>query len=333
MLRRYFVLCILVACIAGCKYNPASEPAGTVKKGPGVGTGSFGYLIGSDSIVMQSDPMLSSAAATMRPEQNPLPPGSKKDMTVGLLAHPVINGKVHIVYLSFIFPLVDPAPQIYHLVKFGSCACPTVSLVIDTMSFVNNAGGTVEITKFDTVNNLLSGKFSLTLFRSSPTVDSTVIDTISGGYFTDVQIVAGGWNVGNFSAEINGAPYDTKLSPLYIITSSLSNRMLELDVDGPYTEKERRFQITIPSPHEGKYILGSTAAGPDTARILYLTYSKNGHSELYSGPGSTGSLTITKCDTVARRLWGTFDLAGHDYYYDTITIAKGTLENVSWAVF
>ena len=334
MLRRYSVLYILLVCLGGCKYNPASEPATTVKKGQG-GIGSFGFLIGGDSIIGKPDPAISTASATMHPEQFPLPPGSKKDLTIMLRAVSVIKGKVHDVILTFSIPLVDPAPGIFHLAKYGSCACPTLSLIVDTISFCNNAGGTIEITKFDTVTNLVSGKFSLTLFKCSPFVDSTLIDTVSEGYFTDVQVCAGGWNVGNFSAEINSVPYDTRLSPMYVITSSLmtTNHFLELDVDGPYTEKERRFQITIPSPHEGKYVLSSSPAGPDTARIIYLTYSKNGVSELNSGPESTGSLTITKCDTTAHRLWGSFDLSGHDYYFDTISIKKGTLENVSWCVF
>lgn len=335
MLLKYSVFFILLASIAGCKYNPASNIPVVVKKVSGGGTGSFGYLLGRDSIVKQSDPTISSASASLRPEQYPLPAGSKKDLTVILMAHPVIKGSVHTIMLTLSFPLVNPVPATYHLAKYGTCACPFVSLLIDTLDFCNNAGSTVEITKFDTVANLLSGKFSLTLFRCSPSVDSTLIDTVTGGYFTDVQICAGGWNTGNFSAVINGAPYDTKISPMYQITSSLStvNNMLELDVDGPYTETERRFQITIPSLHEGKYVLASIVAGPDSARMIYATFSKNGVSELYSGPGTTGSLTITKCDTAARRLWGSFELSGHDYYYDTITIAKGTMENVSWCVF
>src|SRR5690242_9055448 len=124
MLLRYSVLCILLAGIAGCKYNPSSELPSTVKKGTGGGTGSFGYLLGSDSIVKQSDPALSSAVATLRPEQYPLPPGSKKDLTINLMAHPVIKGSVHTVLITLSFPLVNPAPEVYHLAKFGTCACP-----------------------------------------------------------------------------------------------------------------------------------------------------------------------------------------------------------------
>ncbi len=77
------------------------------------------------------------------------------------------------------------------------------------ISYVSIPGGALNITKFDTVNNLVSGTFELTTYETYPTTDLHNTIGITNGYFNDIPIDQGSYGQGSITALLNGTPFNS----------------------------------------------------------------------------------------------------------------------------
>ena len=234
-------------------------------------------------------------------------------------------------------PYTTTAPATYFLNDSDIAG----SIVCDTQSFRALKGGVLTITKFDTVNNLISGTFHFIAYLGYPTVDKSVLDTVADGSFTDVPIYDGIYNQGTISADVDG---------FHMSSKGKSDQNSNSNNATAYTAKEygvftihavssdgaalnREVYLNVVSPAVGTFSLGD-AVGPNY--VHGAEYQKwDPHSGGYVRMTATaGTLTITKFDAVTRRMSGTFSFLGLVYpNNDTLRVTNGVIDNVQWSVF
>ena len=212
------------------------------------------------------------------------------------------------------------------------------SIISDTMSFGAFPGGVLTITKFDTVNNLVSGTFHFIAYLAYPVVDRTVQDTVVNGSFTDVPISEGSYGQGTISADVDG---------FHMSSKGKSNEDSNGDNAAAYTAKEygvfaihcvsndgasgnREISLNVVSPVIGKFSLAGTAGpnGVHAATYQWWDEHTGDNSEMTA---TTGTLTITKFDENTRRMSGTFSFSNPTG--DTTHVTNGVIDNVQWSVF
>ena len=210
-------------------------------------------------------------------------------------------------------------------------------LSVDSLYF-KSVTGVLTITKFDTVNNLLSGTFHFIAILGSPILDSSVRDTVTGGSFTDVPLYQGSYGQGTITAQVDGVPLSTK----GMSSSGGSDDNADAHTSklwGTFTIEalskdgysvDRALTLNVATPGIGTFPL----AGPNNTRPA--SYLKQDHvTGAYSSMTATsGEIIITKFNSTTRRMSGTFWFAGPTFPpTDTIHITSGVIDNVQWGVF
>jgi hypothetical protein len=189
-------------------------------------------------------------------------------------------------------------------------------------------GGTFTITKFDTMNNLVSGSFQMVVAARTPKRDPNNRKTIVGS-FSDVVITSRQFGQGSLAATIFNKPFQsvdqfgTNLDA-YIFPGKT---VLFIDAEGQTDSGTVSLSISINTPQLGTFAFGSNAT-PGSANCSFST--RNG---IYStsGRSNCGQLTITQFDALHHRLSGTFTATpGRSTTDAGIAITNGVIDNVTW---
>lgn len=198
--------------------------------------------------------------------------------------------------------------------------------------YISNDSGSVIITKFDTVNNIVSGTFNFDAVLTNPQYDTSQIMHVISGYFNEIPIDIGSTDQGTMTATIDDEAFSTiSGNPGASISANSKNGKPDIQVTGwdgqPNATKELSFVLY--TPKLGVYDL--IRSNPVFA-ILIKVFGKK-EVIIASGQGATGNFTLTKFDSVSHRLSGTFDFSGFDSSAGKpIHVANGVIDNVRWVV-
>ncbi|MFI5264187.1 MAG: hypothetical protein ACHQM6_06705 [Candidatus Kapaibacterium sp.] len=332
MKYHYLLFVVLLTFIFGC--SKTSNPAAPAQTGKTVvGAGDFGFTSLGTSVQRAKD-FNNNAIAYAQIYGN----SSPKSLEIFIATRQGSQASFRDFQITFLVYGFSPQPGIYTISNSGAAPSATTTLIMDTVDYsVTTApgdGGTLEITKFDTVQNLISGKFSFVATRTWPqTGNFPTKDTVTSGTFTDIGIAAGGYGQGSMSANIDGFLFDTRSDPGYTLEPHVigSNTSLFLSASAPHKQKEdaHSLDVQIPFPPKtGTYKLSSDVTD-STARVIYIATIGGTYMSFFSDQNSTGNVIITKVDTTLHRIWGTFSYSGTDNNNSTV-ITGGVIDNLQW---
>ncbi len=335
MSRSLFSVLVTAAFLfASCKPDPTSTNGTGGNAGSGTGDPPpFGYTLNGISFDRNDHPneTVASAIAGHYGSDNTL------EVDLNFTPTPTSNTRPKVQFISFYMnhSTIGTATYVFDTVGF------IASIVSDTMSYKAFPGGVLTITKFDTLNNLVSGTFHFIAYLAFPIVDSSVRDTVVNGSFTDVGIYEGSFGQGNISADVNGFHMSSKGNSS---SNSSDNNA------AAFTAKEygvftihgvsndgaggnREIYLSLPTPGTGTFSLAGMVGPSNVLAARYEWWNQ------YTGADTemvapTGMLTISKFDAVTRRMSGTFFFSGQSYPGgDTIHVTNGVIDNVQWSVF
>ncbi len=234
-------------------------------------------------------------------------------------------------------PIIKAQPQTVSIYGTSSTKDPQATAYCDCDSngfiwYTALPGGTVNITKFDTVNDLVSGTFEFTATETSSNLDSDKKVTVTSGYFNDITIGQGGYSQGSVTAEVNGNAFTTDKAGYEMAYADSEFSGLNLFGNGQGSFLNRTITIQNIPIVIGTYIFNDTTDKSRSLVLLYWDFTKTGYDGAASSqnPGSSGQLTISSCDIVHRRISGTFQFSGMDSLGDVVNITNGVINNVQW---
>jgi hypothetical protein len=223
-----------------------------------------------------------------------------------------------------------PAPiaGTYPFVDFYKDGGFNGGLYVGSQVFGSDYGGTITVTNFDTVNNLVSGTFRMLASQRIPTIDPSKIDTITGS-FSNVGITGRMFGQGAMTANVSGTPFQSIDTHGIDVQAYISAGTQLLVIQGQETVDSGTLSLTldINTPQVGTFTFGDDQTA-GSAICAYGTWNQSYSTQ--SSPNS-GTLTITAFDPVNRRLSGSFTaspvISGTD---TTVSITSGVLDNVTW---
>jgi hypothetical protein len=230
-------------------------------------------------------------------------------------------------------PLINPQPQTVEISSFTIPANlnATASMDYDSLGWLSYSslpGGSITLTKFDTVNNLVSGTFNFTGSQTSPAADPNNVIRITSGYFNDIPIGRGAYEQGSISADVNDSTFSTNNAGREIVQANLNQGRLNLWGDGQGILQNSEISIQNIPLTPGTYIVKGPSNYSDTT--LSFDYLGRNFEISTRDTISNGQLTITKCDIPNRRISGTFQFSGMDTLGNSVTITNGVINNVQW---
>ena len=228
--------------------------------------------------------------------------------------------------VTFEIPITNPVPGSFTFT--GQATDAFATLTLGNSAGFSSKGGVVVITKFDTINNLVSGTFNFDAVLGQ----QNDIEHIASGFFNDITINIGSFGQGTVSATIDGEAFSTisGLSTAGIYAGG-DNQTARINAYDGSTSTRKELDISISTSKPGDYIMsgGGPAWGAFSEQVGPTTFI----SINTAFTGITGNFTLTKFDTLTHRLSGTFDFSGFDSTAGkTIHVANGVIDNVRWIV-
>jgi hypothetical protein len=329
MKQTHILFLLVIFIFTGCQLG--SNPTGSNSNAtlnPNPVAGEFGY-IHNGTVTDRKDYLLgSSAHAIIEPNAGlGIPPNSKL-LFITLTTLDFNLSSFHSRSIEIGIPFYDPVTGTFPILKWDDPSGANAAILDDSLEYESIAGGTLTITKFDTVKNVVSGTFAYTAALKT---DPSKTFTISSGYFNEIPITLGSYGQGKLTAMINGANFTTILpngiSDISAYTQAISPH-LNIIAAGASGSNVQEFFITLISPQTGNFTFSSSAS----ATTAVASFSGDDGS-INSNSGMTGFITITKADPITHRISGTFEFRGTDASTgNTITITNGVIDNVQWFV-
>jgi hypothetical protein len=327
MKQRHILFLLVIFIASGC--HNASNPIGpnsnpTLNQNPVAGE--FGYILNGTVTDRKYYPVASTGSATIQKNAGlGIPPNSKL-LAITLMAFDFSLPPFHSRAIELFTPFNNALTGTFPILKWDDPSGANAAILDDSLEYDSNPGGTLTITKFDTVNNVISGTF---IFTATQNTDPSKTFTISTGYFNEIPITLGSYGQGKITALVDGANFSTILpdgtSDLSAYTQVIAPQLNIIAV-GPGNANPQDFLITLLSPQTGNFTFSSQVSATTAA----IRFSGDAGS-ISSNSGATGSIIITKADPSTHRLSGTFQLSGTDTSSgNTITITNGVIDNVQW---
>lgn len=177
----------------------------------------------------------------------------------------------------------------------------------------------VKINSFDAINRTITGSFS-GLVQDISTKDTI---RISNGIFTNVKVLKGpDVNLGKMTAKIDGTPFE---SYFCVQTSAYYNGFEISQIDGSSTGVNKSLKLLF----DDKIKTGTfNIDGSDISAQYYANLSSNQDpfKDIYDG--ISGSIVVSKVDTVAKIVEGTFNFEALNIDSDTVKVTDGKFEAV-----
>src|SRR5581483_1201277 len=198
----------------------------------------------------------------------------------------------------------------------------------DTATYLATSA-TITLVSVDTVNNLVSGTFRMTV---ADYFDPSQSLQIEAGYFNDIPIAAGAYDPGTITANANASFFTTKSTPNAVEAYQFSgSNTLYIDAYDNDSGIEREISIELYEVRPGTYNFGSQL-GPITPVAAYHTLGASPDVQIQTDDGA-GQLIISQVDAVNHRLFGRFNFTGTDYFSgETVQISGGVINNLEWFV-
>jgi len=230
-------------------------------------------------------------------------------------------------------PLINPQPQ---TVEISSLTTPsslnaTASVDYDSLGWLwysSLPSGSITLTKFDTVNNLISGTFNFTASQTSPVADPNNVIRLTPGYFNDIPIEQGAYGQGNILAVVNGNAFTTDTAGHEIVQANLNQGRLDFSGEGQGILQRSEISIQSIPLTPGTYIIKGPHNFIDTT-LSFIYWGRNFEISTQDTV-SNGQITITRCDIPNRRISGTFQFSGTDSLGNSVTISNGVINNLQW---
>jgi hypothetical protein len=328
MHRAFHSLCLIVGLLflsVGCKNNPVA-PSNNPTSNSSFTAGDFGYTLNGTAFDRFSSGESTEAYATIESNWGAgVMPGSWL-LYINLMDEQISITSFHTKTIELFVPFTSPVPGTYPITQWNDPTNAQAAFLIDSFQYNSLNGGTLTITKFDTVNNVVSGTFSYT---ASLTQNASIIDTVVNGFFNDVGIYIGGYGQGSITANAEGMPFTThSYSSVQPLSAFIPSGSHELTIEAFNSTATQSILLSIDNPGVGTFNL--------TQNVNLL------NSPFYSGPnnvsiggqtGASGTMTITQFDTITHRMSGTFQFSGPNQSTgQTIQITNGVIDNVQWFV-
>ncbi len=328
MLKQFRLLFPLAAMLIAVGCSQAVAPT-ELNPGisPGAVAGEYGYNINGTIFDSRSLP-ITGYIISLNPYSNQ---GTGSVRLSIFLFYDFVNQ--HSGSVTFSAGLIHPQPQTLQISStspnWGSYA--TSLIVYDSFGFTNYqvSSGTLTISKFDTINNLISGVFELTASRPPSSSLGPETTTITSGFFNDIPFGTGAYGQGSITAMIQGNPFSPNNAGFENITALRDNNVLSISADGIGAFNGHSFELNSIPLKVGNFIMNDSVSSPTF--IYFDNTQPNQEANILSlNPGSTGQINITECDTVDRRISGMFQFSGIDKLGDTVNITNGVINNVQW---
>ena len=320
LLTMRLILLLLIftsATFAGC--TDSTGPSSTNVGGGFTPTSDFGYSINAVTFSRVSDLSLTLAAATL----DQIGGNGSGFLSIYLRSFPIVG---HSTTIELSVSLVGPVPKTYAITRWGIPGGAT--LTIDSLDYRAIDSGVLTITKFDTVNNVVSGTFRFIGVHGGDT------DQVTNGYFTNVGIYSGGYGQGTITADANHSSFPSNFSmpeniAAFIQSGSTTLVIQATDESG---SEQQYLELSIVNPKVGMFSLG-----PSELNILpEAEYANSGGSpdvSVSTQQGASGTLEITQFDTLSHRISGAFHFSGPDATTgETVQVLNGDINNVQWFV-
>jgi hypothetical protein len=325
---KHGILFLLVIIAAGCNNN--SNPVSSATPSSSRTTsGGFGYVLNGTSVDRINFPLASSGSASLQQNAGLGVPANSRLLSINLMTEQVNFPAFHSRIIELYAAINAPVPATFQINQWDNASSGDAAIQDDTLEYKSNAGGTLVITKFDTVNNLVSGTFNFTAALST---DPSKTETVASGFFTDIPIYIGSFAQGSISANINGLNFISNNSTGKSLSAFTSVGLSQVNIlafsdDSSAVEE---ISITLPALQLGNFTFGPQLSS-STAIMSFSGTIGQSSASISSTSSAGGRIIITKCDTSAHRLSGTFNLSGQDASSgNTIIITYGVLDNVQW---
>jgi hypothetical protein len=220
-----------------------------------------------------------------------------------------------------------PAPMTGTFTTAGGYSGTWVTLKLDTANYISKAGGTITITKFDTINNAVSGTFS---FEAA---DGALNEKVTSGYFNDMPIYYGTFNQGLITADITidgvsdrFTSAGTAPSPSLYTVDSGQTFVIMAQADDAATQREIDFGIS-------NIRVGYANLDQNSGYRWFGQYHSFGAKKaaIITAGGAVGKITITNFDWKTHRMSATFYMTGYDQNTGSlIDVENGKIDNVQW---
>ena len=231
-------------------------------------------------------------------------------------------------------PLADPGPQTAEISSYTIPANSnaTASINYDSLGvhwYSSLPGGTITLTKFDTVKNLVSGTFNFAASQTSPTSDLNNVMSVASGYFNDIPIVEGAYGQGSVTATVNALRFSADTSGREMVFAAVDQGKLFLTALGQGPLRNSEIEIgEIPLALGSYKAEGPTSLNDTSLSMIY--WSPTNVEISTADPVSSARVTITSVDVPGRRISGTFDFTGMDTLGHSVAISNGVIDNVHW---
>jgi hypothetical protein len=329
MQRAFPYLCLITGLLflsAGCT-NPVVP--GNNQTSHFFTSGDFGYTLNGTVFDRASSGESTEASASIDSNWGAgVTPGSWL-LAIDLMDEQISLASFHTKTIELYVPFTSPVTGTYQITHWDDPVNAQAIVALDSFEYDSRDGGTLTLTKFDTVNNLVSGTFSFTASLAKPSPDASRVETVTNGSFNDVGIYIGGYGQGTITATTDSALFTTRSSSSrQPISAFIAAGSTELSIEVYDSSGSRFILLSVDGPKLGTFDL-SKSQNPLWAPV----YSGPNNVTINRESGVTGSLTITQFDTVTHRISGTFQFSGPDQSTGrTIQITNGVIDNVQWFV-
>jgi hypothetical protein len=183
-------------------------------------------------------------------------------------------------------------------------------------------GGTIQLTKVDTIHNLVSAIFQIPLNTG---------DTLSG-YATNLCILDGAFGQGTLSWSADSIPVFASDDGIehdkygFVHAWLAPDTTLTVEGGAIHGVFPHELMISLKAVKVGTFPLG-TALSVDSATYKW----PDAIGGLVPYPARRGSVTITKLDPVKRLISGTFYFRGFNAEGDSVTVRNGAFNDIVWA--
>ena len=330
-MQRAFLSLLFIASLlflsTGCKNNPVAPSNNQTSHT--FTSGDFGYMLNGTVFDRVNSGESTAASASIDSNWGAgVTPGSWL-LYINLMDEQINVTSFHTKSIELFVPYTSPVMNTYQIAQWNNPANAQAVVAIDSFQYNSQNGGTLTITKFDTVNNLVSGTFSFTASLAQPSSNPSLVETVTNGSFNDVGIYVGGYGQGTITANVDSVPFTThSYSSRQPLSAFIPNGSNLLTIEAFNSTLTQTIMLSIDNPGVGTFHLTQNANLLGTP-----SYSGPNNVSINGQTGASGTMTITQFDTITHRMSGTFQFSGPNQSTGrTIQITNGVIDSVQWFV-
>ncbi|HEY3874731.1 MAG TPA: hypothetical protein VGM92_04605 [Candidatus Kapabacteria bacterium] len=315
-----FCIAILIVSTIGCEHSVSPT---TENSAVGSFEGEYGFTL-DGKVYDSGTPFLNEANASLRPLSSYGPNGVQLSLNLYFELGDGTYGSVQL-----LVPCRNATPQTIPISYYQDTSA-SASLIYDSVawtSYQSLAGGTLTITKFDTIDNLVSGTFRFSASETSPANPKNIVP-VTAGYFNDIPLGLGAYRQGSVTALVDGTAFSSENEGRERLYSTFAQGRLNLFANGPGNAEI--IMQGIPPVADSYFVQGPQTIIDTSLSITYWASAPNYFKISTEDSGSSGEVIITSCDFANRRFSGSFQFSGTDTLGNSVIISSGKIDSVQW---